>query len=119
MNIEGTKVLVLGGYGLVGLAVCRELLERSPREIQIHSLRQEESEEAIEQLLPFAKGTKLTASSGDIFGLLRDAERRVQVWAQLKLLDDHDLPSYRLYSLLTQGAPDIVIDCVNTATGIA
>ena len=46
MNIEGSKVLVLGGYGLVGIAVCRELLDRNPREIQIHSLRQEEAEEA-------------------------------------------------------------------------
>ena len=119
MDIEGTKILVLGGYGLVGLAVCRELLEQKPREIQVHSLRQEESEEALEQLFPFAEGTKLTASSGDIFGLLKDAERRVQVWAQLKQLRDKDLPSYRLYSLLTQGGPDIVIDCVNTATGIA
>jgi NAD(P)-dependent dehydrogenase (short-subunit alcohol dehydrogenase family) len=119
VNIEGTKILVLGGYGLVGLAVCREMLEHKPREIQIHSLRQEESEEALEQLLPFAKGTKLTVSSGDIFGLIKDADRRVQIWAQLKQLRDKDLPSYRLYSLLSQGTPDIVIDCVNTATGIA
>ncbi len=119
MNIEGTKVLVLGGYGLVGLAVCRELLECKPREIQIHSLRQEESEEALEQLQKFAGDTKLSVSSGDIFGLLKDADRRVQVWSQLKQLRDKELPSFRLYSLLVQGEPDIVIDCVNTATGIA
>ena len=100
MDIEGSKVLVLGGYGLVGMAVCRELLEHKPREIQIHSLRQDESEEALEQLLPFAGSTRLTTSSGDIFGLLKEAERRVQVWAQLKQLRDKDLPSYRLYSLL-------------------
>ena len=119
MNIEGTKVLVLGGYGLVGMAVCRELLDCKPREIQIHSLRLEESEEARRQLEPFAGETKLTVSGGDIFGLLKDAERRVQIWSQLKQLCDRDLPSYRLYALLTQGEPDIVIDCVNTATGIA
>ena len=119
MNIEGTKVLVLGGYGLVGMAVCRELLDCHPREIQIHSLRQEESEEAQGQLQRFAGDTKLTVSSGDIFGLVKDAERRVQVWSQLKQLRDKELPSFRLYSLLTEGEPDIVIDCVNTATGIA
>jgi hypothetical protein len=73
----------------------------------------------LEQLTPFAGGTRLTISSGDIFGLLKDAERRVQVWAQLKQLRDEDLPSFRLYSLLAQGRPDIVVDCVNTATGIA
>jgi len=119
VDIEGTKVLVLGGYGLVGLAVCREILDCHPGEIQIHSLRQEESEEALKQLQPFAGGTRLSISSGDIFGLLEDAERRVQVWSQLKQLRDQDLPSFRLYTLLTQGEPDIVIDCVNTATGIA
>lgn len=26
MDIEGRKILVLGGYGLVGMAVCRELI---------------------------------------------------------------------------------------------
>src|SRR3954471_7312957 len=46
LNIENRKVLVLGGYGLVGTAVCRELLARRPREIQIHSLRSEESRQA-------------------------------------------------------------------------
>jgi len=119
VNIEGRKILVLGGYGLVGMAVCRELLERKPREIQLHSLRQDESDEALQQLTPYAGTSKLTTSSGDIFGLTKDAERRVQVWAQLMQLRDKDLPSFRLYQLLTEGRPHIVIDCVNTATGIA
>ncbi|MGB6364192.1 MAG: short-chain dehydrogenase, partial [Thermoanaerobaculia bacterium] len=120
MNIEGKKALVLGGYGLVGMAVCRELLERRPREIQIHSLRQEESEEARGQLLPFAGETRMTVSSGDIFGPVdketTDLDRLGQQLCQLR---DEDLPLFLLYHLLAEGRPEIVIDCVNTATGIA
>ncbi len=119
MDIEGSKVLVLGGYGLVGMAVCRELLEHKPREIQIHSLRQEESAEARELLTPFAEGVKLSISSGDIFGLAEEASRIERIAAQLSPLRDSDWGRFLLYRLLVDGKPDIVIDSVNTATGIA
>jgi hypothetical protein len=69
LNIENRKILVLGGYGLVGTAVCRELLSRRPREIQIHSLRIEESQKAVEELRGEAGSTVLSVSSGNIFGL--------------------------------------------------
>jgi hypothetical protein len=119
VNIEGSKVLVLGGYGLVGIAVCRELLDRNPREIQIHSLRQDEAEEALEKVAPFAHGVKLSASSGDIFGLTEEVPRTEQIAAQLKPLSDEERGQFLLYRLLVDGKPDIVIDSVNTATGIA
>jgi hypothetical protein len=122
LNIEGRKVLVLGGYGLVGIAVCRELLARRPREIQIHSLRASESEEARRELVPEQGDTILSVSCGDIFGL---AEREGgwpqadRIHAQLGALTDAALPDFLLYRLLVEGRPDLVIDCVNTATGIA
>ncbi len=119
MNIEGKKILVLGGYGLVGTAMCRELLARHPREIQIHSLRAEESEQAREELLPEAARTELTLSSGDIFGLDQEVEPLAAIRAQVGPLDDARLPEYRLYRLLLESRPDVVIDCVNTATAIA
>jgi hypothetical protein len=119
MNIEGRKVLVLGGPGLVGIAVCRQLLERRPAEIQIHSLRREESEEARRELAPEAGDTTLSISWGDIFGLDKPAPRRQRIHAQLAMLQDDKLEAFLLYRLLNESLPEIVIDCVNTATGIA
>ncbi len=119
MKIAGSRVLVLGGYGLVGTAVCRELLERGAGEIQIHSLHLEESEQAREELSAEANGTKLTVSGGDIFGLDHEADRDERIGAQLHQLADEDLEEFLLYKLLVDSRPDVVIDCVNTATAIA
>jgi NAD(P)-dependent dehydrogenase (short-subunit alcohol dehydrogenase family) len=119
LNIANRKILVLGGYGLVGMAVCRELLERRPREIQIHSLRLEESERAREELAAEARETVLSVSAGDIFGLVGEATPHEKIRAQITQLDDAALASFRLYQLLTDSRPEVVIDCVNTATGIA
>ncbi len=119
MNIEGSKVLVLGGWGLVGMAVCRELLTRRPREIQIHSLREAEAAEACEELLPEAGETLLTAAGGDLFGLDGKHTRRQALFMQLKAVTTEDLEQFQLYRLLVESKPDIVIDCVNTATVIA
>jgi hypothetical protein len=119
LNLENRKILVLGGYGLVGMAVCRELLVRKPREIQIHSLRLEESEKAAEELRPEAGTTILSVSSGNIFGLIQGGTVRDRIRAELRRLDAEDLGNFVLYDVLTQSQPDVVIDCVNTSTGIA
>jgi hypothetical protein len=119
LNIENRKILVLGGYGLVGTAVCRELLARRPREIQIHSLRMEESQRAVEELRDEAGSTALSTSAGNIFGLLQGGGKRDLIRAELRRLDDEDLGSFVLYDVLSKSRPDVVIDCVNTSTGIA
>lgn len=119
MNVENRKILVLGGGGMVGLAVCRELLERRPLEIRIHSLTMAESEEACRELAPLAGNTVLTPSAGDIFGLLHGGTRREKIRAQLNRLTGDDLRHFVLYDLLAGTRPEIVIDAVNTATGIA
>ncbi|MDP9120969.1 MAG: short-chain dehydrogenase [Acidobacteriota bacterium] len=118
MNIENRKILVLGGYGLVGTAVCRELLARRPREIQIHSLRLDEAEQARAELAAERGGTELSVSAGDIFGL-SGGSMRTRIRAELQRLDDEDLGTFLLYRVLRDARPDVVIDCVNTATGIA
>ena len=119
MNVENRKILVLGGGGMVGLAMCRELVERRPREIQIHSLTLGESEDACRELAPLARGTVLTPSAGDVFGLIHGGTRMEKIRAQLNPLVGDDLQGFVLYDLLVSSRPDIVIDAVNTATGIA
>jgi hypothetical protein len=119
LNVENRKILVLGGGGMVGLAMCRELLERRPREIQIHSLTLAESEDACRELAPLNGTTILTPSAGDIFGLVHGGTRREKIRAQLNPLGSDDLQGFVLYDLLVGSRPDIVIDAVNTATGIA
>ena len=44
MNIEDRTILLLGGSGLVGLAVARALLEHRPRKIVISALTQAEAD---------------------------------------------------------------------------
>ncbi len=119
MDVSGRKVLVLGGYGLVGSAVCRELLARNPAEIQLHSLKQSEAKEARGELLTEWPDANIVPSWGDLFGLADGVDPSREQELQLELLRDQDLPSFRLYSLLLDRRPDVVIDCVNTATGIA
>ncbi|MDH3402855.1 MAG: short-chain dehydrogenase [Acidobacteriota bacterium] len=119
MKLEGSKVLVLGGYGLVGMAVCRELLGHGVSEIRIHSLQDEESAAARDELAAEAGATRLSTAAGNIFGLARDPGRLGRIGAQLEQLTDESLREFLLYRLLVECQPDVVIDCVNTATAIA
>jgi FlaA1/EpsC-like NDP-sugar epimerase len=44
MDIKDRRILVLGGWGLVGTAVLRKLIFHKPKEIIILSLHKEEAE---------------------------------------------------------------------------
>lgn len=112
---------MLGGYGLVGVAVCRELIAKKPAEIQIHGLRLEESERAREELAAeaAAAGIALSVSGGDVFDLAEGGSRRERIWAHLAPLDEARLDRFLLYRLLVEARPAIVVDCINTATAIA
>ena len=50
MNIKNQTVLIFGGWGLVGSAVCHRILEEQPKKLIITSLKKEEAEDAIAQL---------------------------------------------------------------------
>jgi NAD(P)-dependent dehydrogenase (short-subunit alcohol dehydrogenase family) len=131
MDIAGKSVLVLGGYGLVGQAVARRLIRESPRRIILLSLRREEAEEAVAALREEAQGMALEAAWGDVFTFtdLKDAPRR-DVYAEPKQrarliesviapLTENAAAQYYLHELITSKKPDIIVDAVNTATGIA
>jgi NAD(P)-dependent dehydrogenase (short-subunit alcohol dehydrogenase family) len=145
VDIQGKNVLVLGGYGLVGMAVCRELLPHKPARLTLASLRQTQAESAVDQLhAEFPNnGAELLPAWGDLLLraewqespegthprviVLADPQKRRRLVADvLKELDEDILSSSLLYQLITGEAPglggvgaDIVVDCVNTATAVA
>lgn len=145
MDIQGKRALVLGGYGLVGSAVCRELLERRPSRLVVGSLRQAQAEAAVDELRQAYPGasTEILPAWGDVLlraewqtldgqehprdrVLSQADQRRRLVGDILHELDDEILESSLLCQLITgvwpsleNQAADIVIDCMNTATAVA
>jgi NAD(P)-dependent dehydrogenase (short-subunit alcohol dehydrogenase family) len=134
MDINGSDVLILGGSGLVGMAVARELMPYEPALLVICGLTRAEAEEAVaelEQEPARLESTRIEAAWGDLF--LPDAlreRRRLDVLAdptaRQQLLDeiygdltDAVVSGSALGALLLRLRPRIVIDCVNTATAFA
>ncbi len=145
MDIQGKNALVLGGYGLVGSAVCRKLLEHEPSRLVVASLRQWEAEAAVARLRQEHPTTKtvIVPAWGDLMlraewqhpaedvhprtAVLGDqAKRRRLVGDILDELTEDILTASLLYQLILGQAPgleaqpaQIVVDCVNTATAVA
>ncbi len=132
MELKDKTVLILGGAGLVGVAVARRLLEDSPRRLVVASLRRDEAEEAVERLRTEAReGTEIDPYWGDLFVPEAFRERtRADVLAdpeaRARLVDDFygELTSEvfersALGHLLLQVRPDVIVDCINTAGAFA
>lgn len=131
MDIRGKSVLILGGYGLVGQAVARRLFKEQPRRIVLLSLRQEEAVEAVRSLGPERGEVELTPAWGDVFAFadVKDrprrevfqdpAERARHIESLIDTLSEPAAAEYYLHQLVTRERPDVIVDCVNTATGIA
>ncbi|KAA3642727.1 MAG: short-chain dehydrogenase [Chloroflexi bacterium] len=143
MDIKGKNALVLGGAGLVGEAVCRQLLEHNPARLVLASLRKFEAEEAYQELkaeFPDSP-TKIIPVWGDIFlraewqkdnehprpGVLADPEKRARLVADIVDEMNYEILEASLLSqFITGKAPvlldepaHIVVDCINTATAVA
>lgn len=144
VDIEGKNALVLGGYGLVGMAVCQRLLEHRPARLVVASLRREEAEGGVADLrgkFP-ALAERIRPAWGDILLraewqagedgvhprqiVLADAKKRRRLVGDiLDELNEEILGSSLLYQLITGTAPGldgpahIIVDCVNTATAVA
>ena len=134
MDIQNKTILVLGGWGLVGSAICRKLMEDHPKRIIVSSLLESEANEAVEQLRKeYSKAGKkfFIPWWGNIFfrhalkdigreDILRDPKRRGMLIDDL--LDEFNadvLHRSAVFQLLNEYKPDIVIDCINSATAIA
>ena len=133
MRIKNSKILVIGGWGLVGAAICKQLMKFNPSELIVTSLRESEAREAVADLENEFKnsGTKFTPLWGNIFTrkewkdvnpseLFNSEDSRNgfinDIFADL---DEEILKSSALYNFIQDSKPDAIIDCVNTATAIA
>jgi NAD(P)-dependent dehydrogenase (short-subunit alcohol dehydrogenase family) len=145
VDIQGKNALVLGGYGLVGMAVCRQLLPQRPARLVVASLRQWEAEAAAERLRQEAGDapTAIVPVWGDLLlrsewqaapegmhprmVVLEDPKKRRRLAADiLDELNEDILTSSLLYQVIVGAAPglgghpaQIIVDCVNTATAVA
>jgi hypothetical protein len=134
MDIQGKTVLVIGGWGLVGSAVCRKFMEENPRRMIISSLTRTEALQAVRALrhdYPDAGRGFFVPWWGNIFlrEELKDLPRekvlaspRQRAMVIEDILEELTGPVLRrssLYRLLQRYRPEIVVDCVNSATAIA
>ena len=134
MDIQNKTVLVLGGWGLVGSAVCRQMMPENPKRIIVTSLLEHEAKDVVQTLqheYPRAGKKFFSPWWGNIFvrHVLKDTPRdeilqdpRSREMLIDDLLDEMTMPVLErssIYQLLNQYKPDIVVDCINSATGIA
>ncbi|HEX9595630.1 MAG TPA: hypothetical protein VF982_02030, partial [Anaerolineales bacterium] len=142
MDIRGKNALVLGGFGLVGRAVCRELLAHEPARLVVTSLHKEEAEQAVAELkAEFPNSTtQFFATWGDIFlraewqtdspsrnTIMGDAaKRKLLVGDIVGDLNEEILAASLLFQIIQgkatglDGSPaQIIVDCINTSTAVA
>lgn len=132
MDIQSKRVLILGGWGLVGSAIARRIMEGKPRQVILTSLLRREAEEVCKELnKEFKKKNVFVPAWGNIFVRedFKDMDREIYMNDEKKRgvlindivneLDDRILKASSLYKMLEKHKPDIIIDCINTATAIA
>ena len=115
---------------MVGIQAAREVArELNPRTIVITSLRKEEVDDALAFLRGEISGPELVGEWGNIFvpDALKDAARD-EIYASAANYDllfdavfrrESDYKQSALFRIIDKYKPEIVIDCINTATGIS
>ncbi len=126
-------MLILGGAGLVGAAIAKKLMPKSLKKIVISSLKKEEAEQTVWDLKQEFVGTEteIVPAWGNVFTrqdwkdenyndlLASPKTRRKLIVDTFGDLDSESKKQSALYNLITSQRPDLVIDCINTATAIA
>jgi hypothetical protein len=132
MDIQNKKVLILGGWGLVGSATARKIMEGNPKQVILTSLLKHEAEDICKMLAKeTGKKNVFQPYWGNIFvrhefkdtnrlELLETPDKRSKIIHDMvDELDEKMLKASSIYKMLEKFKPDIIIDCINTATGIA
>ena len=144
MDVDGKRILILGAFGQVGAAIAKLILrDYRPSQMVLCSLSAEEAKAISVQAKAWA-ATFQPESAIDIVGeagniLLSDELAALQpmldadpeaetVYADLAVkfiyreyneFSPEEKRGVFLYRMLSQYKPHLVIDCVNTATGLA
>lgn len=131
MTRSARTVLILGGGGMVGVQVAREVArELSPERIVIAAVREDEVNSALAFLRgQLGQGIELVGEWGNIFvpeelkTVGRDAVVENREYYD-KLFDavfrrEVSYQTSALYQLVAKYQPEIVIDSINTATAIS
>lgn len=124
--------LILGGAGLVGLQVCRHIMHRmAPRRIVVASLLESEAVAACASLEgEFGDRVAFVPAWGNLFvptelantprgALMADRPARRRLMAALYDDFENAYQDNHLVRLIRQHRPEVVVDCVNTATGLS
>lgn len=130
MELRGSTVLILGGSGLVGMAVARRLREYAPARLIIAGLTREEAESGARELSADSGDMQVQAVWGDIFmpadlamrprsEILADDSARRRLVNELLSPTPESTEQNLLYQWLSTYRPNAVVDCVNTATAFA
>lgn len=131
MDIRDRTIVMLGGAGLVGHAVARRLLTFAPKRIVLVSLYEDEVRQTAESLAPYQGNAAIEYEWGNVFfpepaakldrrAILADAKlRRMLLDDIVGDLSPAVLKRSFLYQLFARWKPDVVVDCINTATAFA
>ena len=130
MELRGSTILLLGGSGLVGMAVSRCVREFKPSRLIIAGLTRDEAEAGANELSAEDPSLRIEAVWGDIFlpadlatrsraELLADDVTRRRLVNELLAPTGEGIENNLLYQWLARFRPDAVVDCVNTATALA
>ena len=125
--------LLLGGAGLVGTQVARRIIgDLAPGRVVIGSLIQDGTERAVADLRSVFPDTptEIVGEWGDVFlrnaysrrhrnDLLEDAQAREGIFADLLGPIDDAYERSSLARLILEYRPDVIVDCINTATAIS
>jgi hypothetical protein len=124
--------MVLGGAGLVGTQVCRQIANSlSPRRIVVASLLEREAREACRRLQKeFGERIGFVPAWGNLFvptdlaqlsrsAIMENNELRRSLLGFLYGDFEKAYQNNHLVTMIRHHRPDVIIDCVNTATGLS